>query len=104
MEGIRDGRAVDRCFYCALLYPELELCPRCGNRLHYRPARMAPSQSLQESWSELVKRFQAGATREHAQEVLEFYFENHAELDFTLDSPGSPSLEELRQSFGRIKA
>ena len=63
MEGISDGRALDRCFYCALLFPDVESCPRCGNRLRYQPARMAPSQSLQAEWDRIVKQF----IRKHSQ-------------------------------------
>ena len=99
MEGIRDGRAVDRCFYCALLYPNLKSCPRCGNRLHYQPASMTPSQPVHVGWSAVLKQFQENATQEHAQLLLEFLFQNQDELDVTLGSPEHPSLDELRSFF-----
>ncbi len=40
MEGIRDGEAVDNCFLCALIFPDLyaDDCPRCRRRMRYSPA------------------------------------------------------------------
>jgi hypothetical protein len=94
MESIRDGQARDRCFYCALLYPELEACPQCGNRLHYQPA------SMSEDWltrsDALVKQFQADPSASHAEAVLRLW---HQYADDTEIAEGASLLSALRKAY-----
>lgn len=40
MEGIRDGRPVDDCFVCGLLWPGLIPCPRCGGGMKWVAAQL----------------------------------------------------------------
>lgn len=99
MEGIVDGRAVDDCFYCALLYPEEEDCPHCAKRLHYQPARMSEGPSPSQRWPLLVQQFQAHPTAAHAQALLELVHQNPEELRGRLGTAGTPSIETLRELF-----
>ena len=75
MEGIRDGLAVDHCFYCDLLYPDLPSCPRCGSRLRYQSARMANAEEIETEIAELVARYQAAPSLAHATALLTFVHE-----------------------------
>jgi hypothetical protein len=51
VEGIFDGRAVDGCFLCELLYPDAHAddCPRCGRRMRYQPAVMMNETALRDT-------------------------------------------------------
>ena len=99
MEGIVDGRAVDDCFYCALLYPESEDCPQCGKRLRYQPAQMAEGPSLIETWHVLLKQFQAETSPAHAQALLEHVHQHPEELKDKLGTASAPSIQTLREIF-----
>jgi hypothetical protein len=46
-----------------------------------------------------VKQFQADSTKEHAQALLEFLFQNKEECDVNLGRAEDPTLEDLRRSF-----
>ncbi len=99
MEGIRDGQAVDSCFYCALLYPKLAECPRCEKRLHYRSASMAPTLSPEEQCEELVKLFQEDSSRQNAVLLLELLHQYPEELPHSERGPNCPTIQALRQAF-----
>ena len=70
MEGIRDGRAVDTCFYCALLYSELDSCPKCKKRLRYDPASMMNAEELEERGQNLLDAFRKAPGPGEAEAVL----------------------------------
>lgn len=99
MEGICDGRPVDRCFYCALLYPELELCPHCQNRLHYEPASMMSPDQWQERCDSLVKHFQANPSRQSAEALLRLLHSYADEGQITFGQAGMPSMDSLRSAY-----
>ena len=102
MEGINDGQASDRCFYCALLYPECELCPLCGQRLRYQPAAMMAPLDLENRYRELVKEFQAKPCRESVEALLSFLHRFVDEpVDF-LERPDQPTIEALRSAYGPL--
>ncbi len=71
MEGIVDGRAVDRCYFCELLYPGLASCPLCGNRLHYLPAHMEDVEETVIKIAECRAAFRERPSLESAKELLE---------------------------------
>jgi hypothetical protein len=98
MEGIQDGRAVDSCFFCALLYPELDTCSRCGKRLRYLPARMMSAEELQVRCAALVAAFRAAPSPEKAQALLLLLHQFGDEAGI----PGRgdfPSIASLRRAF-----
>lgn len=97
MEGIRDGRAVDSCFYCALLYPALDSCERCGKRLRYEPALMMPADRVEMHLQNLVKHFQEAATPATAEALLRFLHDYGEEIHLELIA--LPSIEILRQVY-----
>lgn len=70
MEGISDGRAVDSCFYCALLYPDLEPCPLCKNRLRYQSARMWDAPRSERAFADAVARYRSLPCAETATNLL----------------------------------
>jgi hypothetical protein len=70
MEGIRDGRAIDHCFYCALLYPDLPECPRCQGKLRYEPAIMMDAREAQEKLGQLWHALGRAPNPELAEQIL----------------------------------
>jgi hypothetical protein len=99
MEGIVDGGAIDSCFYCKLLYPELEPCPRCGNRLRYRSASMGTDSSPEEQVSALLKVFQLARTGANAVALLQL-MHRHPEVAQVGDIGDDQNLmEEMRVAF-----
>lgn len=98
MEGIRDGQATDSCFYCALLYPEIEPCPLCGNKLRYEPAAMQSSAELEEELSEHVERFAAEPDLRVAEALLRLWHRHGEEAGLFLEK-SDVSLHRLRTAF-----
>ncbi len=75
MEGISDGRAVDRCYFCDLLYPGLAECPVCGNRLRYIPAHMVDAEETVIKIAECITAFRDRPSLPSAKALLELMFE-----------------------------
>ncbi len=98
MEGISDGMAVDDCFYCALLYPNLSDCLRCGKRFKYRPARMRSSARLEDVLDDVIADFQESPGPRSATALLELWHELGEEAErFAIDS--RVAIEQLRAHF-----
>jgi hypothetical protein len=73
VEGIFDGRAVDSCFLCELLYPDAhaEDCPRCGRRMRYQPAVMMNDTALREAVRERALAYMEAEPRLRQQRLIE---------------------------------
>ncbi len=99
MEGIADGRAVDTCFYCALLYPQLPLCPCCDNRMHFQRARMQSSESLAQEIDQRIQAFLREQTVAHATELLQLLHDGEEEAIDYFEEQSSVSLLQLRRLF-----
>lgn len=104
MEGISDGLAVDSCYYCALLHPELNSgprpCPECGNRLRYLVAEMLSSAELEVRLDALVRRFHDCPGRDTARDLLRFLHRFGDEAVELVTTRNRTSLAELGRSFG----
>ena len=98
MEGIVDGGAIDTCFYCDLLYPEIEACPRCGNRLRYRSASMAESPAPEEQIEVLVKAFREARSEANAILLLQLMHQ-HPEAVTGAIGDDQSLMDELRAAF-----
>ncbi|MCP4448087.1 MAG: hypothetical protein GY811_22540 [Myxococcales bacterium] len=98
MEGISDGRAVDSCYFCALLYPDLEPCPECQNRFHYRPARMLEADSAERELMAAIARYQQAPNIETTTQLLTLWHEV-GELAVTILASANVHLCELRKHF-----
>lgn len=75
MEGIADGMAVDDCFYCTILYPSLDDCPKCGNRFRYRPAQMRSSDCIEPAISSAIAAFSSAPSTQSAAALLTLWHE-----------------------------
>tara|TARA_R110002096_G_scaffold250980_2_gene443593 strand:- start:2213 stop:2536 length:324 start_codon:yes stop_codon:yes gene_type:complete len=73
MEGISDGMAVDHCYYCALLYPELDACPKCENRFRYRPAQMRDATTVEGEIATTIAAFRNEPSLVSATALLELW-------------------------------
>lgn len=93
VEGIRDGAAVDQCFYCALLFPATKDCPRCQGRVRYRPASLARDEDLRALCQAALSEFANSPTRERAERLGELAFEMGEEVH---DLLGSQWLGQVR--------
>ncbi len=77
MEGVFDGRAVDDCFYCDLLYPGQysDDCPQCGRQMRYRPASLASDVDvrgyLQHQWHGYQRAADGSERRQWLRQILE---------------------------------
>jgi len=93
LEGIRDGRALDNCFVCGLLFPDIGECPRCGCRMHYVPAESVDIESVV---SECLARYSTDpkAMLEELLTTLHSYAPHSLDL---LEAAGGPTLDELRR-------
>jgi hypothetical protein len=102
-----DGRAVDGCFVCELLYPDAYQhdCPRCGRRMRYQPAIMMSEAALRDSVHERVLAFAHAGPRLRQARLIELLEHLHrfapASL-YSLDELGdacAPDLDELRRDY-----
>jgi len=101
MEGTRDGHADDTCFHCALLCPGEAPCPECGNKLRYRPAEIASTQTRPERLRTLWRDYEREKTRERLVLVLECVHAGLPESLEALEAMGV-SLQALRSAFRAI--
>lgn len=103
MEGIVDGRAVDRCFYCALLYPAREDCSRCGRRMRYIAAAMMSAEELAASLGERLASYRQAASKsaraEALIELLELLYRHEPDALAALVELGGPSVDDLRVAY-----
>ncbi|WP_428261429.1 hypothetical protein [Haliangium sp.] len=108
MEGIADGRAVDDCFHCALLYPRecRDDCPGCGRRMRWQPASMVSEVALSEQLDVAVAEYEAVgevATRREALLALLVLLHRYAPVALALLADraraGGPDLERLRRDY-----
>jgi hypothetical protein len=99
-----DGRAVDGCFVCELLYPDQHPhdCPRCGRRMRYQPAIMMSDAALRDSVRERVLALAHAAPQARGARLIELLEHLHrfapASLD-VLGELGAPDLDALRRDY-----
>jgi hypothetical protein len=84
MEGISDGMAVDHCYYCALLFPELDACPQCGNRFRYQPARMQNAATVESEIASAITVYLNAPSTTTATELLKLWHEVGEQADSLL--------------------
>ena len=108
MEGIVDGCAVDDCFWCALLYPEQDECPRCSKRMRYVAASLMDDVTLAAVLEQQLVAYQtARAQADHADDnrqerierlttLLEHLHRYAPAALAILDDLGGPPLARLR--------
>lgn len=108
MEGIVDGRAVDDCFWCGLLHPGRDECPRCDRRMRYVAAAMMDDVALAESLAQKVAAYHAAddddrsGRAERLTALLE-QLHGHAPASLTiLDELGGPSIATLRREWNAL--
>lgn len=122
MEGIADGQAVDTCFHCALLYPPSpdqardpasppswsgdagdDDCPRCGQRMRYRPAAIHDEAMLRDRVRQHRDAYVHAATpddRARGLIALLTLLHDHAPAALAaLQSVGGPALDALRRDY-----
>lgn len=108
MEGIFDGRAVDGCFYCELLYPEActDECPRCGRRMSYQPAIMMSDVELGALIRDRVRAFAGADAAARPDRLIELCEALHRFAPTSLAileqlaPSGGPTLDDLRAEPG----
>ncbi|MEM9488525.1 MAG: hypothetical protein AAGC55_05245 [Myxococcota bacterium] len=107
MEGIRDGRAVDDCFRCALLYPGDDDCQLCGRRMRYMPATLVTPETIAQTVRELTAGYtQASQPAEQGRRLARLlaFVHRHGEVaQAALDQPGGRRLDQLRSDFDRLE-
>lgn len=105
MEGITDGRAVDTCFHCGLLYPEAcaRDCPRCGRRMRYQPAIFMDEPALRDALRARADAYAGAAgtdARRRCLHALLALVHDHAPASLRLLAElGGPDLDALRRAY-----
>jgi hypothetical protein len=102
-----DGRAVDGCFVCELLYPDTcqQDCPRCGRRMRYQPAIMMSDDALRDSVRERVIAFAHAGPALRQARLIELLEHLHRFAPVSLDildelgGAGAPDLDALRRAY-----
>ena len=104
MEGIFDGRAVDSCFYCLLLYPGQEDCPRCHSRMRYAAAAMMSDADLADALNQSIERYRSPVDSRPARvtallDLLDLIHRYAPTSLALLGDLGGPALAELRRAY-----
>ncbi len=100
MEGISDGMAVDHCYYCALLFPQLEPCPKCQNRFRYRPATLRNAAEVEREIASAITSFRDAPSVTSATGLLKLWHE-FGEQALPMLARATIRIEELREHFER---
>jgi hypothetical protein len=103
MEGISDGMAVDHCYYCALLYPELDACPKCENRFRYQPAQMRDATTVEGEIATAITAFRDAPSLLSARALLELWHHVGEDIEPMLVQ-AKIQIEDLRWHFERSNA
>ncbi|ACY15995.1 hypothetical protein [Haliangium ochraceum] len=126
MEGIFDGRAVDTCFYCALLYPAAgaddlpgesdesddpadhdegdefaaaDECPICDRRMRYRPAADMSDPALREAVAGRLAAYRQAPSMPALRALLELVHDFAPASLAQLRALGGPRIEALRDAY-----
>lgn len=90
---------MDSCFHCALLYPDLDSCPKCSKRVRYQPASMMNAEELEERFRALLDSFARCSGPSEAEALLRLLHQYSDEISLHPGQAGCPTIEALRLAY-----